>query len=421
MASDNLKNFLESNPDFPLIAQRLYGKDVDVEKAAKRYVELGEQHVEQFGATHYRYFSSPGRIELVGNHTDHQHGKVLCASINLDTLAAVTPTDDGKIVVKSGAYPLIEVYLNKLDKNLKEFGTSLALVKGVCDYYVKHGFTIGGFVATMTSTVARGSGVSSSASFECCIAEILNVLYNEGKIDPVTKAKASQYAECTYFGKPCGLLDQSAIALGGVAYIDFADPEQPLVQKLDWTVDDGVVLLNTGGDHSKLTDCYAAITSEMGQVAKLLGGNYLRECDPQGLAVKVKLAGLSGRAALRAKHFFEENERVEQAKRALLTKDVASLRDALSSSGYSSLVYLQNLYVPGDDKQPIPLALEIARETGASAARVHGGGFAGTVLLLYPNQNKRLAAGILAEVYGEDNVFDVSIRPDGAVFTGVQM
>ncbi|MBO4534402.1 MAG: galactokinase [Clostridia bacterium] len=415
MASTNLKNFLEQNPSFPEVALRLYGEDVDVMAEAERYADLGQAHVEQFGKEHYRYFSSPGRIELVGNHTDHQHGKVLCASIDLDTLAAVTKTDDNYVVIKSGNYPLIEVNLNKLDKNLKEFGTSLALVKGVADYYVKHGYKVGGFVATMTSTVGRGSGVSSSASFECCVAEIFNVLYNDGVIDPVTKAKASQYAESSYFGKPCGLLDQSAIALGGVAYIDFADPANPQVDKLAWSVSDSVILVNTGGDHTRLTDCYAAITNEMGAVARLLGGEVLNGLDPTELAVKVKQAGLSGRAALRAIHFFSENARVEQARKALKEGDVASLRDALSKSGYSSLTHLQNLYVPGDDKQPIPLALEIAQELGATAARVHGGGFAGTILTTWAHEDKQAAKERLQAIFGQDNVFAVSIRPDGAI------
>ena len=419
MASTNLQLFLDKHPDFDQVAKRLYGERVDVAKEAERYLELGQAHEALFGKNHYSYFSSPGRIELVGNHTDHQHGKVLCASIDLDTLAAVTPTEDGKVVIKSGNYPLIEVNLNKLDKNLKEFGTSLALVKGVADYFVKAGYKVGGFVATMTSTVGRGSGVSSSASFECCIAEIFNVLYNEGKIDAVTKAKASQYAESSYFGKPCGLLDQSAIALGGVAYIDFADPKSPKVTKLDWTVDDCIILVNTGGDHTRLTDCYAAITTEMKQVAQLLGGEYLSECDPKDVAVKAYKAGLSGRATLRAIHCFEENKRVEQAREALQKGDLQGIRDALASSGFSSLTHLQNLYVPGDDRQPIPLALEIAKELGATAARVHGGGFAGTILTTFAKEDADKAFARLKEIFGEENVFAVSIRPDGATQVGI--
>lgn len=420
MASVNLQNFLQCNPDFAATARRLYGADCDTQQVAERYIALAAVHRSEFGHTTGSYFSSPGRIELCGNHTDHQNGQVLAAAITLDTLALVTPTDTGLIRIKSGNYPLLQVDAAHTDYDEKEAGTSLALVKGVCRYLIDHDCRLGGFDCTMTSNVTRGAGVSSSASFECCVAEIINVLYNSGRISAIDKAKASQWAESRYFGKPCGLLDQSAIALGGVAYIDFIDPEQPKVRKLDWTIPDCIVLVNSGGDHCKLTDCYTAIRDEMTQVAHALGGKVLRDVQPSPMLVPIcRKAGIGGRAIMRALHFWQENERVLNATTGLITADAATFRDALEMSGFSSMCYLQNTFVPGDDQQPIPMALEFARGLGATCARVHGGGFAGTILALYDKRDYEQAIDALSHEYGADNVFAVSTRPDGAVYTGL--
>ena len=420
MASTKLNLMTAKCNNFSETARRLYGDSVDLEQAAARFWDLGQAHESMFGQSAYRFFSSPGRIELCGNHTDHQHGKVLAASINLDTLAAVSPCEDSRIVVKSGAYPIIDVSLHSLDKQDAEVGTSLALIKGVARYFVDHGYRVGGFVATMTSNVARGSGVSSSASFECCVAEILNVLYNDGAVSAVEKAKASQWAESEYFGKPCGLLDQCAIALGGVSYIDFADPASPAVEKLDFPFDATIMLVNSGGDHTKLTDCYTAIRTEMQEVAHLLGGDVLRDVQADNtLFARCIQAGLPGRAALRAHHFFAEEARVDAAVEAIKHGTPEVFYDQLNASGLSSAYYLQNTCVPGDDRQPINVAVEFLRSLDAECCRVHGGGFAGTVLGIFHSSVAREAYRSIVDVYGKDNVFEVSIRPDGAVATDV--
>ena len=420
MASANIQFDPTNDRFFAETAHRLYGKQADLAAVAARWSTLAAEHKANFGVSQCAFYSSPGRIELCGNHTDHQHGKVLCASIDLDTLAAVTKTQ-GNIAIKSGPYPLLEIDLGHLELREEEKGTSLALVKGVARYYIEHGLKVGGFVATMTSNVAKGSGVSSSASFECCVAEILNILYNNGVIDPITKAKASQWAECEYFGKPCGLLDQCAIALGGVAYIDFADPASPAVHKVTYPFDSDIILVNSGGDHSKLTDCYSAIRTEMQQVARVLGGEVLGEVTyTPDLFDRCKRAGVSGRAVLRALHFFAEQGRVDNAVQALKTGDDAAFYAALNASGESSDRYLQNTHIPNDPSQYIPFAVEYLRALGALCCRVHGGGFAGTVLGIFAHDTVEDAYRHLVATYGEDNIFRVHIRPDGATYTFVE-
>lgn len=247
-----------------------------------RFNELVKMHKDIFNTADVEFFSSPGRIEIVGNHTDHNGGKVLCAAINVDTLASVSSRSDGIIDVKSKGYPMLRVDVSKPEFSVSEIGTSTALIKGVVDYFKRSGKNVGGFSACMTSSVPKGAGVSSSSSFELAIAEILNDMYNGGSIDPIFKAKASQYAENTFFGKPCGLMDQSAIALGGVNLIDFASFDDPLVEKAHWAFKDlDIYVIATGGDHSDLTDDYAAIPHEMKEVAACFGAKLLHEISPE--------------------------------------------------------------------------------------------------------------------------------------------
>lgn len=408
---------LPSTLDIKQAISRLYGTYCPDYEARIR--ELARRHLQETGETRAYMFSSPGRIELLGNHTDHQHGKVLCASINLDTLAAVTPRPDGIIRVHSGDYPIIEMRIQSTQLVPEEAGTSVALIRGILRYFADHGYAIGGFSATMTSNVARGSGVSSSASFECAITAILNHFYNNDALTPIQMAMAAQWSESVYFGKPCGLLDQSAIALGGVAYIDFADPADPVVEKVDWKLPYEVVLINSGGDHCKLTHCYADIKSEMEQVAQLFGGKVLGDVQPQQLVETALKAGVSGRAILRALHYYRENARVLEAKDALLMGDATRFMACIDASGYSSQNYLQNLFVPGDDSQPIPASIELARALGCVSARVHGGGFAGTSLAFFEADKVQQATSMLSAIYGTENVYHVLIREDGAVFTGI--
>ena len=393
----------------------LYG--AAAEDGARRLSAVARTFEATFGRAPADLFSSPGRIEIVGNHTDHNAGKVLAAAVNVDTVAAVSPREDGVIEVKSEDYPPMLVELSDVSFKASELGTSAALIKGVADFYMRAGVRVGGFSACMTSTVPRGSGMSSSSSFELMIAEILNVYYNSGSLDPVFKARASQYAENVYFGKPSGLMDQTAISVGGVNMIDFRDFERPEFENAKWSFDDlDIFVAATGGDHSDLTDDYAAIPAEMKAVAEAMGGKLLRDIDPAAFyaAEDGLRSSLSPRALLRAEHFFEENVRVEQAAAAIASGDEKAFLDAVNASGVSSAVKLQNLRSSRGD-----CALEDALDfagtlDGVAAKRVHGGGFAGTILLFVRKASSCAVKDALIRRFGADNVFELSVRSSGA-------
>lgn len=393
----------------------LYG--AAAEDGARRLGAVARTFEATFGRAPADLFSSPGRIEIVGNHTDHNAGKVLAAAVNVDTVAAVSPREDGVIEVKSEDYPPMLVELSDVSFKASELGTSAALIKGVADFYMRAGVRVGGFSACMTSTVPRGSGMSSSSSFELMIAEILNVYYNSGSLDPVFKARASQYAENVYFGKPSGLMDQTAISVGGVNMIDFRDFERPEFENAKWSFDDlDIFVAATGGDHSDLTDDYAAIPAEMKAVAEAMGGKLLRDIDPAAFyaAEDGLRSSLSPRALLRAEHFFEENVRVEQAAAAIASGDERAFLDAVNASGVSSAVKLQNLRSSRGDRA-LEDALDFAGTlAGVAAKRVHGGGFAGTILLFVRKASSCAVKDALIRRFGADNVFELSVRSSGA-------
>ena len=407
------KNLLLAKKSFRDKLDAIY--NVPAEKSAERIVSLLKRHNDPDA----RLFSSPGRIEIVGNHTDHNNGKVLAAAVSVDTIAAVTPLSENKVIVDSVGYPLVEVDLSDLAVNPAEKGTSDALIRGVAKGFVDRGLKIGGFRATTTSNVSKGAGVSSSASFEVLASEIFNVLYNDKKVSKVDKAIISQYAENVYFGKPSGLMDQSAISLGGVSYIDFKDTKNPVIENLDWRFDDlAVVIVNCGGDHCNLTPEYSAIRSEMESVAGFFGEKTLRFVDEHkfGDGIAELMQKVSGRAILRAYHFFAENKRVEDARRALKKKDKEGLLKAVEASGRSSYMLLQNCYPEGDKAQRIPLALAVASAFPAiGAVRVHGGGFAGTILTFLEAEKATAFVVQMGKLFGKDNVFNLKIRKDGAV------
>ena len=404
---------LKKNAAFKDAVSALYGGGLDYQ--AERYASLYAKHSEKYGAGG-KFFSSPGRIEVIGNHTDHNNGKVLCASISVDNLGCVTPMD-GKIIVASIGYPVVEVDIDDLLPNADEYGKSEALVRGVIAYYKEHGYKVGGFVATTTSDVFNGAGVSSSASFELLVCEILNVMYNDGKIDAVTKARAAQYAENVYFGKPCGLLDQCAISLGGVSYIDFKSIEDLEIANVEWSFPDiDIVLTNTGGDHADLTDQYASIRSEMEQVAAAMGGAKLRDVNESDFyaAIPQLQNKVSGRAILRAIHYFDENARVEKALDAVRACDAAAFGAMINASGVSSYELLQNCYPLGDTAQRIPLGLAIGKRLpGVLAARVHGGGFAGTIIAYVRRANTDAYVERMRSVFGDGNVYRIGVRNSG--------
>lgn len=392
-----------------------YGKGYEPEKdqRAERLISTFKNTV---GAAPQYIFSSPGRAEVLGNHTDHNHGKVIVAAINCDVLCAVSPTTDGKIIVYSEGFKPISLSVNDLKPNQKEYGTSLALVRGVAAKLTEYGYKIGGFTACATSNIFRGAGVSSSAAFEVLIAEIFNMLYLDGKLTPMQKAVVAQYAENVYFGKPCGILDQSGIALGSLSMLDFNSPENPVTRTL--TPPDGYtfVLTNTGGDHAKLTEHYAAIRVEMEKVAAFFGKKVLREVDYSDFLDNIPQIrkAVSDRAVLRAFHFFKENERVEKAERALSENDAESFLAQVSGSGESSIAVLQNCYVPAATEQPVVLAIEYSRSIVKNGAfRVHGGGFAGSMLGIIPNDQTEHYVSAMKKVFGESNVFTARVRPTG--------
>ncbi len=411
MTFDNL-----DNEKLRAVCNDVYG--VCKSEQTDRFAELFKMHKDVFNTSDVEFYSSPGRIEIVGNHTDHNGGKVLCAAINVDTLASVSKRSDGIIEVKSKGYPMLRVDVSKPDFSVSEIGTSTALIKGVVDYFKRSGKNVGGFSACMTSSVPKGAGVSSSSSFELAIAEILNVMYNDSKLSAVFKAKASQYAENTFFGKPCGLMDQSAIALGGVNLIDFADFDNPVIEKAHWSFDNlDIYVIATGGDHSDLTDDYAAIPHEMKEVAACFGAKLLHEISPEKWnRDKQNIVGkVSERAYLRAEHFFEENERVENAVKAIDEKDEKAFLDIVNESGLSSRYKLQNTYSPAGRNHNLENALDrVVKIEGVVASRVHGGGFAGTILV-FADKKESGVEGALDVMFGGENVFKLAIRQSGAI------
>ena len=402
--------------EFDQICRTLYG-DFSHERK-ESYKLLREMHKKGIGIEPDGFYSASGRIEIVGNHTDHNGGKVLCSAVTIDTLGAVSKRDDGLILVKSKGYPIIKVSVNDIGFKMGEVGTSNAIIKGILAYFKGAGAKVGGFNAYTSSSVPKGSGVSSSSAFELLIAEILNTLYNDGQLDEVFKAKASQYAECAYFGKPCGLMDQSAISLGGVNMIDFRSFENPVISRAKWAFDDlDVYVIATGGDHCDLTDDYAAIPKEMRDVARLLGGKILVDVAPEKFFnEKDNLKGkVSDRAILRAEHFYEENRRVEKAYEAIADGDEKAFLDMVNESGLSSRYKLQNLYSPKSNSHLIEEALDkIEGLEGVVAKRVHGGGFAGTILVFVKKGSSSSVNEQFKCLFGENNVFKLTVRPCGA-------
>lgn len=385
---------------------------VNASKARERIKELSDKFYLATGKAP-RLFSSPGRIEILGNHTDHNGGKVLVGAIDCDTLAAVMPSAAVNIV--SDGYPSIGFEVSDLDKRADETGKSIGLVRGVMFALRDMGYNIGGFTAHITSNVFSGAGVSSSASFEMLIAEVQNALYNGGNIEPMTLAKAARFSENVYFCKPCGLLDQSGIALGGVTYIDFFG--EPVIKHVAPALDGyEIILTNCGGDHSSLTDDYAAIKKEMNAVAMFFGKPNLSHVQEDAFynALPALTSAVPGRAILRAAHFFSENRRVDAAHRALTCGNLDEFFKAVKESGESSYKLLQNCYVPNDPAMRIPLALMLSgRLLTDGAVRVHGGGFMGTTLTFIKKEYADNYREGMAKVFGDQNILTAHLRRAG--------
>ncbi|MGN0979153.1 MAG: galactokinase [Candidatus Avoscillospira sp.] len=373
-------------------------------------------------------FSAPGRTEISGNHTDHQHGCVLAAAVNLETVADVKLNGTNVIRVCSQGYAPVEIDLGDLSIREEEKNSTAALIRGVAAVFVQRGAELRGFDADVRSTVLPGSGLSSSAAFEVLIGTILNDLFFDKKLSAVEIAQIGQYAENVYFGKPCGLMDQTASSVGGMVFIDFADPAAPVVEKLEFdfgTADHALCIIDSGADHANLTHEYTAIPVEMKQVAAFFGKDVLRDVpEEEFLAALPRLRGtVPDRAILRAVHFYQENKRVQKQAQALRDNDFDAFLHLTRESGASSWVYLQNVTPTGEIRhQDMSLALALCDTLlqGRGAYRVHGGGFAGTVQAFVPNDMlEQFRSGIDA-VLGEGSCHVLSIRPEGGILRTVK-
>ena len=370
-------------------------------------------------------YSVAGRSELSGNHTDHNFGCVIAASIDLDIIAVAAPNDENIIRVKSEGFDEDVIDLNTFTApRANPEGHSNELVAGMAAGFRKEGYRVGGFDAYTTSNVLKGSGISSSAAFEDMIGNILNHIYNDGKVDNVEIAKLAQYAENTFFGKPCGLMDQMACGVGGIIAIDFADPSAPVIEKVDFDITAAgynLCIVNTGGNHADLTDDYASVPAEMKSVAAALGKKVLRELDEKDViaAIPMLRETVGDRAILRALHFFAENRRVAAQKAALTSGDLDAFFDGVIASGRSSFCYLQNVYTCKNlSEQGLSLALCLAENAlaGKKAAwRVHGGGFAGTIQAFVPTAEGENFRRTMDAALGEGRCMVLRIRPVGAV------
>ena len=365
-------------------------------------------------------FSAPGRTEIGGNHTDHNAGRVLAAAVDLDIIAAAEKTQDGKIAVESEGYPAHVVSVDDLAPRDGERFTAAAVTRGVCSRLRELGRAVGGFRACVSSSVPRGSGLSSSAAYEVLMCTIVNSLYNGGDIPPIELAQVSQYAENVYFGKPCGLMDQTASAVGGFVAIDFQDPARPVVRKLavDFAASGyTMVIVNTGGSHADLNEQYASIAREMKAVAKGLGGRVLRDVSRELVLASLPAlrAAAGDRAVLRALHYFDENERVGGQVAALEGRRFGEFLRLVVESGRSSWMLCQNCYADAVE-QGIPIALEAsARILGTRGAwRVHGGGFAGTILAFVPHDLLQGYREAQCALFGQGSCRNLVIRQPGA-------
>ena len=421
---EQCKNYLNSVEGEKYLSN-LYGDSSSISTVQRRrYSDLLELFHSIFSENdHLSIISSPGRSEVGGNHTDHNGGRILAAAVDLDIVAIVARTDNDLIRVHSEGYPPSEVRISDLDVVKEERFTTSSLVRGIAARFRQLGLEIGGFDAAATSRVPKGSGLSSSAAYELLIATTLNDLYNQGQVDKVLLAKTGQYAENQYFGKPCGLMDQTTSAVGGFVTIDFKDFDYPVIRKVDFNFDRSgysMVIVDTADDHADLSDEYQAIEKEMKSVAQVFGSRVLREISEEMVMENLSIlrSKVSDRAVLRAIHFFQDDRRVVQQVEALESNDFARFLSLINKSGTSSWTLLQNCYSSKSiEHQGIPIALTaskaLLKERGAW--RVHGGGFAGTIQAFVPNEALPLYIDKIEQIFGQGSCHIVRVRPEGAV------
>lgn len=417
MKSEALKSAVLSGC-FDKTFNKLYA---DITAARKRYADAIDEYVKLFGDGELYLFSAPGRTEVGGNHTDHQHGCVLAGSVDLDVIAVASATDSDTVMIKSAGYPLDKLSVNDTEPIAPEEGKAISLIRGMCGLMQKAGYTVGGFNAYTTSNVLKGSGLSSSAAFEVLIGNIISGLFNDGTVSPVHIAQLAQKAENIYFGKPSGLMDQMASSVGGFVGIDFADNDAPVIESVSFDLSAQkhcLCIVNTGGDHADLTSDYADVTNDCKKISNHFGKNYLREVDPESVFANISLLRhkYGDRAVMRAIHFFNENDRAVSEKEMLKKGDFNGFLSLVNESGNSSFKYLQNVYsVKSINEQGISLALCLADMvlSKRGAARVHGGGFAGTMQAFVPDDLLAEFKSVMEATFGAGNVYVLNIRSIG--------
>lgn len=402
----------------------LYGDAWNAQK--QKYDALANAFEGAFGESDDAVlFSAPGRSEIGGNHTDHQLGRVLAATVTMDTRAVVAPRSDNVVRIHSKGYTPLCVSLDQLSPDATEENASEALVRGIAERLTQTGYQIGGFDAVTASDVPKGSGLSSSAAFSILVCTIFSELYNDGAISPVEQALASKYAENKHFGKPSGLMDQLACAVGGFIAIDFEQPEEPKIEKISCDLSKlgyGICIVNCGGNHADLTHEYAAVTKDMGDVSRFFGKSVLREVDESEFYASLGLLrkSVSDRAILRAMHFFGDNARVPKQAEALKRQDMETFRQLMNESGRSSFMLLQNVCPTDASERGLALALALSERmlTGKGAWRVHGGGFAGTIQALVPLDLVAAYQAEMERVFGAGCCYRFAVRLVGGIKIG---
>ncbi|WP_216696590.1 galactokinase [Anaerostipes faecalis] len=416
-----MKEFEEGK--YQKLLKDIYVAENVLEYQKERYIKALENFETLYGEKEIEIYSAPGRSEVGGNHTDHQYGKVLATSINLDAIAIVAKTEDETVTIKSEGYEKFEVHLSSLEPKEGEEGTSESLTRGVASKLKEEGYEIGGFEAYITSDVLNGAGMSSSAAFEVLLGNIFSGLYNDMKIDEVLIAQVGQYAENVFFGKPCGLMDQMASAVGGLINIDFEDPKNPIVKQVDVDFEaygHSLCIVDTKGSHADLTDDYAAIPEEMKKVANFFDEDVLRKVDKNEFYLNLpKIREILGdRAVLRAMHLFEENKRVDEQVKALEDGDFETFKKLIKASGDSSFKYLQNVYSNHElqnQSMSIGLAISDVALGDKGVSRVHGGGFAGTIQAFVPNDIVGMYKETIENVFGEGACHILKVRKYGGI------
>ncbi len=392
----------------------------------ERYLSALDSFAALFGdGRDVNLYSVAGRSELAGNHSVHNCGCVIAASINLDIIAVVAQNGTNTVNLKSEGYDMLSIDFDRYSEPTSQhFGTSASLIAGMCAGFKNKGYSVGGFDAYCTSSVLRGSGLSSSAAFEDMIGNILSHEFNGGSVSNVEIAKLAQYAENVFFGKPCGLMDQVACAYGGIVAIDFKDTKAPVIEKIDFDLSNAgynLCIVDTGGNHADLTDDYASVPAEMKAVAALLGQTHLRPCDESEVLASAKIIRekCGDRALMRAIHFFRENKRVGDMKSALLSGDLDAYFGNVFESGRSSFCYLQNVYTTKNvSEQGLSLALCLTEgfmKGKKGAFRVHGGGFAGTIQAYVRECDVDDYRALMDSVFGEGACLVLRVRQDGAI------